>query len=62
TPSLVSVRVLILGVIAAFLASRCPSTATQSNSYNYLKIVAEYYRHLHYHRSSFDLLTNYKRF
>ncbi|RRT45498.1 hypothetical protein B296_00022133, partial [Ensete ventricosum] len=36
TPSLESARVLSFGIIAAFLASRCPSTTAQSNSHNCL--------------------------
>ncbi|RWW64984.1 hypothetical protein BHE74_00027764 [Ensete ventricosum] len=39
TPSLESVRVLTLGIREAFLASRCPSTAVQSNSHICVKIV-----------------------
>ncbi|RRT58174.1 hypothetical protein B296_00032262, partial [Ensete ventricosum] len=69
TPSLESPRVLTLGIRAAFLASRCPSTtihqppiAIQSNFHNCLKIITKFHRHLHYRISSFDLPVNYNRF
>ncbi|RWW22405.1 hypothetical protein GW17_00013399, partial [Ensete ventricosum] len=61
-PSLESTRVLTLGIRAAFLASRCPSTAIQSNSHNCLKIVTKFRRHLHYRRSSLDLPVNCNSF
>ncbi|RRT66926.1 hypothetical protein B296_00008623, partial [Ensete ventricosum] len=62
TPSLESLKVLILGIRAAFLVSRCPSTAVESNSHNCLKIITKFHRHLYYRRSSFDLRMNYNRF
>ncbi|RWW38823.1 hypothetical protein BHE74_00055963, partial [Ensete ventricosum] len=61
-PSLESVKVLPLGIRAALLASHYPSTTIQSNSHNYLKIVTEFHRHLHYRRSSLDLPVNCNRF
>ncbi|RRT69404.1 hypothetical protein B296_00012965 [Ensete ventricosum] len=61
TPSLESIRVLTLHIIAVFLVSRCPSTTAQSNSHNSLKIVIEFRHHLHHRRSSFVLPMNYNR-
>ncbi|RWW90235.1 hypothetical protein BHE74_00000618, partial [Ensete ventricosum] len=62
TPSLEFIRVLTLGIRATFPELRCPSATTQSNSHNCLKIIVEFYHHLHHRGSSFDLLVNCNRF